>query len=286
MSPPLASSPFIEALLQRGRPTEDDLWAGRNPDYVAEYGLTADHVPVLINIATRWDEAWYDTPAAYAPIHAWRALAQLGAVDAVQPLLDFQRQLEEQGDDWYLEEFHLVFGLIGPPAIESMAAFLADPSQGEFPRSKTAEGLAEIARRHPETRARVLEALTSVFAHHQKESGAVNGGIVGDLLDLHAVEAAEIIERAFAANVIDPTIVGDWGEVRRELGVLGLGLAPDKSVGWKTLAEQAGFPRMIFVPPSVDRLEQQRRKDRAHERKAKAKRKQQQKDRKRNRKAR
>ncbi|HET7234470.1 MAG TPA: hypothetical protein VFJ16_30940 [Longimicrobium sp.] len=58
------------------------------PDY-RHLGLTERHVPGLIQIATdpelhaegRMDrESW-------APVHAWRALAQLGATTAVTPLL-------------------------------------------------------------------------------------------------------------------------------------------------------------------------------------------------------
>jgi hypothetical protein len=190
------------------------------------------------------------------------------------------------GDDWYLEEFHLVFGMIGPPAIEPLARFLADPSEGEFPRAKAAGGLSEIAQRYPENRGRIAQILTSTLACHRADDAELNGSIVGKLIDLHAVEAAKAIERAFAANVIDPVIVGDWGDVRQELGVPGLGLAPDRSPGWKTIRERFGFPQMHWALPSADRLERQRRKDRAHERKVKAQRKQKRKDRKRNRKAR
>jgi hypothetical protein len=286
MSPASTTSTLIQALLERGHPGRRDNWHDRDPDYVAEYGLTADHVPALIELATRWDDAWNDSEAVYAPVHAWRALAQLRAVDAVQPLLEAQRMLDEMEDDWYLDDFHLVFGLIGPPALDKLAAFLADPSECELPRTKAADGLSEIAQRHPDTRGRVIQVLTSVLGQHRVEDAELNGSIVGDLVELEAVEAAAAIERAFAANVIDPTIAGDWSDVRRELGVTGIGLAPDTSPGWTTLAERLGFPSVPYETVKPHRVAQQRRADRAHERKAKAKRKQQRKDRKRNRKAR
>jgi len=40
------------------------------------------------------------------------------------------------------------------------------------------------------------------------------------------VANAELIERAYAAGKVDPTLRGFWGEIRDELGVPGLGLAP------------------------------------------------------------
>ena len=174
-------------------------------------------------------------------MHAWRALGQLRAVEAVQPLLDIQDELDELDDDWYLEEFHHVFGLIGPPAIEPLAAYLSDDSHGEFPRVKAANGLREIVRRFPEAREQVVAILTAELARNQADLGSLNGFLVGDLIELEAVESAETIERAFAANVIDPMVAGDWGDVRRELGVPGLGIAPDRSAGWPSIRERFGL---------------------------------------------
>jgi hypothetical protein len=144
-------------------------------------------------------------------------------------------------DDWYLEEFHHVFGLIGPPAIEPLAAYLSDESHGEFPRVKSANGLREVVRRFPEAREPVVAILTAELGRYQKGVGSLNGFLVSDLLELEAVESAETIERAFAANVVDPTVVGDWGDVRRELGVHGLGIASDRSAGWPSFRERLGF---------------------------------------------
>ena len=52
---------------------------------------------------------------ASASTHAWRALGQLRAIEAVEPLLAMQNRLDEERDDWYLGEFAEVFGQIGPP---------------------------------------------------------------------------------------------------------------------------------------------------------------------------
>lgn len=40
----------------------------------------------------------------------------------------------------------------------------------------------------------------------------LNGFIVGYLVDLEAVEAAPLMERAFAAGRVDVSIMGDWAE--------------------------------------------------------------------------
>ena len=274
---------LIEALRNRGDARGTGRWPEGDPDYVAEYSLTSEHIPALISLATQWVDAPPEDKAVYGPVHAWRALGQLRAVEAVQPLLDVQDELDELDDDWYLEEFHHVFGLIGPPAIEPLAAFLSDDSHGEFPRGKAADGLREIVRHFPETREQVVAILTAELARHQTDLGNLNGFLVGDLLELKAVESAETIERAFAANVIDPMVAGDWGDVRRELGVPGLGIASDRSAGWPSIGERFG---LADTSAEQRRLARERRKQHDAKRRAKAKRKQQKKDRRRSQKPR
>ncbi|MCP4786029.1 MAG: DUF1186 domain-containing protein [Fuerstiella sp.] len=286
----------VDALKRRGRPESTDHWPDGNPDYVTEYSLTQEHVPTLIELATTYSDADQDDAAVYAQIHAWRALGQLGAVEAVQPLLDVQEELDDIDDDWYLEEFGLVFGLIGPLAIEPVAAYVRDTTHGLFPRQNAAGGLSEIAKRSPASREQVVGILVEVLGRHEQDHADLNGALVGDLLNLKATEAAEAIERAFEANVIDPTVVGDWGVVRQELGVDGLGLAPDRTPGWLTLGERMGMPdtdgrsRMVD-PERVAAIEQRirtqtQRKLKESKQQARAKRKEQKKSRKRNRKPR
>jgi len=47
----------------------------------------------------------------------------------------------------------------------------------------------------------------------------VNGFLIGNLLDLDAVEAASIIEAACDAHRVDLWINGDWEDVQVELGL-------------------------------------------------------------------
>ncbi|HEY4234636.1 MAG TPA: hypothetical protein VGM76_14475 [Lacipirellulaceae bacterium] len=278
MADPLTAASLVEALQNRGDACATGRWHEGDPNYVTEYSLTRENIPALISLATRWIYAESDGAVDYGPVHAWRALSQLRAVEAVQPLLDVQDQLDELDDDWYLEEFHHVFGLIGPPAIEPLAAYLSDASHGELPRIKAANGLREIVRHFPETRQQVVAILTAELACHQTDLGTMNGFLVGDLLDLAAIDSAETIERAFAADVVDPTVAGDWGYVRRELGAPSLGIAPDKSTGWPSFSERFGLSDSFA---EKHKLANQRRKERDAERRTKTKRKQKKRDRKR-----
>lgn len=260
MAENLSDVSAVDALMKRGKTTMNSKWTDGVPDYASEYSLTAEHIPALIEAATNWVESSSDDPVVYGQVHAWRALGQMRVVEAVQPLLDVQDELQ---DDWYLEEFHHVFGLIGPPAIDQLEAFLADDRHGEFPRLNASSGLVEIARRFPETRGQVVSILTAELGRPEAD-GEFNGHLVSNLLDLDAIEAAEHIERAFAANVVDPTIAGHWGDVRLYLGVSGLGLAPDESPGWTTIGERMGITpnsgRVGSASPVVDPAAEERKR--------------------------
>ena len=162
------------------------------------------------------------------------------------PLLEMVEELHHSDDDWYLEEFPHVWGMIGEATIDPLSRYLADDQNGEFPRCAAINGLREVARYHPQTRDQTVKILTTELAKERSpetddDNGSLNGWFLAALLDLKAAESAETIERAFAANVIDPTIAGDWGDARKTLNVDGLGLAPEKSPGWLTLGERMGF---------------------------------------------
>ena len=73
------------------------------PDY-HELGIGPEQIPDLIQMATdeALNEASSESPEVWAPVHAWRALGQLRAVEAVEPLLELFDKLQD--DDWVHEE--------------------------------------------------------------------------------------------------------------------------------------------------------------------------------------
>lgn len=225
---------LLEPLLRFG----DDETLRERPegwrDYITELGLTHGDVPALLTVLAEWvrivatesdvDES--PDPTWCAPIHAWRALGQLGAVEAVGPMLAMADRLDEGGDDWSLEDWRHVYGLIGPAALAALATFAADGSHREFARVMAADGMTEIGEQHSAARQAVVSALSEQLSRHEEGAPIVNASLAGGLLKLKAVESAEVIERAFAADVIDESMYGCWGDFRRDLGVEGLGLAP------------------------------------------------------------
>jgi hypothetical protein len=201
------------------------------PDY-QRLGLGPEHIADLIRMATDPKLNWADDDSldAWAPIHAWRALGQLRAAEAVEPLLSLHDELED--NDWILEEMPLVYGLIGPPAVPALSAYLADPRHDLWSRVAAANGLVKIAQQHPEARAAAIAAIDNVLERHADNDEALNGSLVSDLIDLGAVEAAPTIERAFAADDVDLMVVGDWEDAQIALGLLTERLTPPASHNW------------------------------------------------------
>jgi len=209
--------PLMRGLRQFGDPRKSWRWTTGEVDYVARLGLTDDDVPELLAAAKQWarqqEQDWpedKDDMSPYAPIHAWRALAQLKTTRAVGPLLDLIDPLDANGDDWYLQEFPKVFAWIGPAAIPALRDYLADATHAEFPRICAIHALKETAERHPQARDEVIGILIDALSRFEDTNTTVNAFIIRHLLDMKATEAAEMIERAHAADRVNTEISGVW----------------------------------------------------------------------------
>src|SRR5437762_7614249 len=93
----------LDQLLNFGDPRESTDWPERDPDYVTRLGLKSDHIPALIEIARQWgtkanSQNDDDDVRVYAPVHAWRALGQLGTIEAVKGLPIFQAAMRVDQD--------------------------------------------------------------------------------------------------------------------------------------------------------------------------------------------
>ena len=278
MTGPERERELLEKFEGFGDPRKTWKWREGDPDYVALFDLTHEDAPQLIALAREWIERrdWpdhdEDDPTIYAPIHAWRGLGQLGAEEAIDPLLDMIGPLDETDDDWYLQEFPYMFAGIGPAAMPALSAYLADAGRGEFARVCVAHSLSLIALRHPTRRDEVVRTLTEELARFADNPESLNALVIGYLMDLKATESAETIERAYAAGRVDTFDVGNWNAVRQELGVEGLGLVPEH-VATKR-------PSPFFRPPEESSGGERRNRADDDRKRRKGKRKQQRKARK------
>jgi hypothetical protein len=230
---------LVNRLLKAPTPSGTEIWETENNPYdAARLGVSKDDIPGLIDIARAWnDEDWLDEfgpdvdqdAASLLPVIAWRALGSLKAEAAVDPLLDILDEIDDEFDDWAPEELPNVFGKIGEVSFDPLMRTATDQAKPEFIRSTAARGLGCIAEEHPRMRGRVVDCLMKSMANADGDHINFNSTLLAVLVDLKAVEAAELIERAFAANHLDVGVYGDWEAVRQMLGVEGLRLPMPKN---------------------------------------------------------
>jgi hypothetical protein len=208
--------PPVEQLLRRGQTS----LRATGTDYAA-LGLGREHVAELIRMAT--DEELHGgppgSPVVWAPVHAWWALAQLRAEEAIVPLLALLRRVDDENDDYVSEDLPRVLGEIGPAAVAPAAEYLANPEHGEWARVAAAKTLRFIGEKHPAAQAECVARLTAQLEKFAEQSETLNAFLISPLLDLRAIEAAPLMERAFAAERVDEMVAGDWEDIQIELGL-------------------------------------------------------------------
>jgi hypothetical protein len=238
-------SPPVNRLLTLGDCRRQKAW----PDYPAQFGLTAEYIPELIRMATDKELNWGDPDSreVWAPVHAWRALGQLKAEAAINPLIRLFHELEEF--DWTGSEMPPVFALIGPVAIPALKNYLANNSYESIYRSTAAICLGEMAQAHPEARNDCVQILADQLAKHKKNDPEFNGFLVHELLTLKAVEAAPVMEQAFAADRVDITINGDWNEVQVALGLKTRAEVPERRISITEFFDPASSPQLTKTAP-------------------------------------
>lgn len=190
------------------------------PSYL-ELGLSAEHINDLVRMATDAELNWADSDSleVWAPIHAWRALGQLRAEAAIMPLIDFFNQVAPD-DDWAPSELPEVMGMIGPAAIPALAAVVANPAQRKHSRTYAGDSLAKIGKQHPASREECIKSLVAGLELFEQNERDLNGFFVSNLLDLQAVEAASVMERAFTSGRVAEYVAGDWEDAQVEFGLL------------------------------------------------------------------
>lgn len=206
----------VARLLGLGRePALRRVW----PNYL-HLGLRAQHVAALIEMATdgallRAEER---DPAAWAPLHAWRALGQLEAAQAVAPLYALLEAWP--GDQAMMSEIPVALGMIGPPALPQATLWLFDETRSEPLRVAAGQVLARTGYHHPDRRDEAAGVLEQQLRDWEIQSPDLNAFLIDNLLDLGAVEAAPVMEAAYAAGRVTLWVNGDWEDAQIDLGLL------------------------------------------------------------------
>ena len=214
--------PPVDRLLRLGaEPARRRIW----PDY-RTLGLEDRHVPALVRMAT--DEALHAAEerdrASWAPVHAWRALGQLRAEAAAEPLLALlERRIDSNR---VYEELPLVLGMIGPAALPTATLRLFDEGLGDDVRVMACGIITGVGLEYPERADEAAAVLKTQLQDWEHQSPWLNANLIGGLAGLQRTDAAPLMEAAFAAGAVDVFICGDWEDVQVDLGLLPDRLTP------------------------------------------------------------
>ncbi|WP_199311521.1 hypothetical protein [Anabaena subtropica] len=234
------------------------------PNYVQELGFNADHVPDLIRMATdkELNANDLDSLEVWSPVHAVRVLTQLGAEAAIQPLVNLFHELD---DDWMPNELFEFFATIGSGAIPTLEAYLGDSSHDAYQLAYAATSLTKIVEKHPDLRDQCVAVLTQKLEDFANNDPELNAFLIGELLDLQAVESAPVMEGAFAANRIPIYIVGDWDQVQVELGLKTREEVPEKRFPLEDILnyykQELEQPPLGFAPPVSNKQKKKQKKN-------------------------
>lgn len=188
------------------------------PDYL-KLGLTEDDVPDLIRMVSDSDLNRADSSSldVWAPVHAWRALGQLRAEKAARPLVTLFQEYED--DDWLRSELPKVFSLIGPGAIATLEAFLENESVKPLNRITIPACLERIAEAHADHRDACIGVLVRQLRKYVANDETLNAFIVLSLAELQAIEAIDVIRKAFSRECVDLVVQGDLEDVEIMMGL-------------------------------------------------------------------
>lgn len=184
-----------------------------------ELGINESHIQQLIHVATN-EKYFYDddsdSPQKYAAIHAWHALGQLHAEEAIEPLISL---FERLNDTWIDEEMPEVFAELGEKALPALEKYLADPPKTLHARINAAACIEQIGHNDLDLRKKSIAILTKQLKNYRQNWAELNGFLIYYLTDLSATESIDVIREAYQQNCVDFSIAGDLGTVEYELGL-------------------------------------------------------------------
>lgn len=222
--------PPVKPLLSLGEPQRN-----ANLDYAA-LGISRNDVPALIRMATDYQlhDGPQDSPIVWSPVHAWRSLAELRAEEAIAPLVELFRRADDDIDEWVSDDLPHALAQFGAVALTPLTAYLTNATHGEWSRVAAAKAISLVGQTHPETRVDCIARLSAQLERFAEQSETLNAFLISPLMDLRAVEAMAVIERAFASGRVDELVLGDLEDVQIEFGL-------------KTQREQPSKPNALTI---------------------------------------
>lgn len=204
----------VSALLSHGplKAADTDEWF----DYVGHYGFNNDDLPQLISLASETDLDPSNPSECCAPVHACRALGQLGDAAADIYLV---KLLDDHKNLMLVETVLTVLCMLGPGSIRVLKQYSEWPEPSQESLVLVALGWFLIAQHYPQYRDECVQCLIEMLSEYLEQTPGLNGFIIHNLVQLQAKEASAVIEQAFQAGCVDEDINGAWNAVQVQLGL-------------------------------------------------------------------
>jgi hypothetical protein len=215
-------------------------------NYIDTFGFNATHIPELIGMLGDRDLHADDSDAAeaWAPLHAWRALGQLKANQAIPTLFSIVENYPD--DDWAREEIRTVCELIGEAAIEPVRNRLITPHEDVHINIAAVECLEEIAIRHPDVKTRCVQILADCLQTYRGNDSELNSFLIASLVALEAALGhLELIAAAFEADCVDKSLRGDFEDLQIDLGLLKERITPRRNYLFEKYPELENLAKTI-----------------------------------------
>lgn len=147
----------------------------------------------------------------WAPLHAWRALGQLRAIHAIEPLINLLDELSH--DTWANEDLPKVFAMIGKEALPYLSRYLLKKLDNDFPKITCAQSIKQIGIKDEATRHLCIQALTKELEKYLDNSPALNAFYIWYLKDLGAEDKLPLIKRVYNDKKVDEQVIGSYKKV-------------------------------------------------------------------------
>lgn len=178
--------------------------------------LTADDAPVLLDMVLNPEVLEDNEATVWVPLYAWRALKALGTPVAIEQLLP--AFAIHQDDDWALEELPEVIAAAGERALAPTLAFIRS-DEDELARGLSTRVLTLVAAQHPALKPQIIDQLTDLLEQQSAEEAELNAFIVSALIELKALNALVVINKAYEQGKVAEALVGDFEDVEIALGL-------------------------------------------------------------------
>ena len=201
----------VKELLSIGDISGSSTWL----DY-SGYGITSKDIPELIKVVTDDELIFADSnsPYIWAPVHAWRALAQLRAIQAIDPLITLFDKLEN--DFWATEELPKVFAMLGKAAIPNLSNYLSETSHSDMSKIICAGCIRNIGLNDDKSKHLCIQALSKGLEDYVTNSPSLNAFYIWYLKYLDAKNQLPLIRKAYSIDNVDTQVIGSLEKVESD----------------------------------------------------------------------